>query len=429
MTFLSLLVGKVILKLLKLAGRTGSALPGYVVEKLDPGVLKRTLGRLPYGIVVISGTNGKTTTTKILSSLLEAQGLRVLTNKTGSNFVRGIVSTIVQYAHLSGRLDYDIAVFEQDEAYAAKLVEYVQPTGVIALNVMRDQMDRFGEIDATQALLQKLVGSASQWAVLNANDERIGALKPDQGVETHWYGHTKHLTQTFLSDDQLYDAAHATMYQAAEPDMELLSYGDGTVAVRGGSKTYTYQYQIGGSHNAINLTAALTALHAMLPKLDETKNQAAVAALEPAFGRGEVFTVDGNVEVTLQLVKNPAGFLHALRMLEVKPYSVVGIVINDEYADGRDVSWLWDVDFSSLKARTKLVATGGTRAADMALRLKYDEVPTAYIAETLASFVAETNHLGAEAKGRVIIYCTYTAMLELRDIYKQYSSEVYEVRV
>lgn len=429
MSFFSLLIGKFILMVLKLTGRTGSALPGYVVERLDPGLLRRTLGSLPYGMIVISGTNGKTTTTKILAALLEAQGLRVLTNKTGSNFVRGIVSTIVQYAHVDGRLDYDIAVFEQDEAYAARLVEYVHPKGVIALNIMRDQMDRFGEIDTTRELLQKLVGSATQWAVLNANDARIAALKPAPGTKTHWYGHAEHLTKTFLTDDQLYDAEHAVMFRAAAPETELLSYGDGTIAVRRRTETDTYEYALGGSHNAINLTAALTALHAVLPTLDEAKNKRAVALLEPAFGRGEVFTIASGVEVTLQLIKNPAGFLHALRMLDVKPYAVAGIAINDEYADGRDVSWLWDVQFAAVKTKTKAVVTGGTRAADMALRLKYDQVKTAAVCDTLEQFVSETNRLGVETAGRVIVYCTYTAMLELRAIYKRYSTEVYEVTV
>jgi UDP-N-acetylmuramyl tripeptide synthase len=429
MTRFSLLLGKIIMRLLRATGRTGSALPGLVVERLNPNIIEKTLGRLPGGVIIISGTNGKTTTTKIVTCLLEAQGLRVLTNKTGSNFVRGIISTLVQHAHVSGKLDYDIAVFEQDEAHAVHLAKLIRPRGVVALNVMRDQMDRFGEIDTTTKMLQKLVESATEWVVLNANDERISTLKPAKGVQTYWYAHGKALQGDFLTDDQLYDADKAVYHVAAKPYSELLAYGDGTVTTAINGRKSTYEYALGGSHNAINITAALTTLAAAVPAYSQDKTIKAVAALEPAFGRGEVFTVQGGVEVTLQLVKNPAGFMHALRMVDVKSYAVIGLVINDEYADGRDVSWLWDVDFTELKTKVGAVVTGGTRGADMALRLKYDEVTTKVVAETLPELVQTTNQLGAKLNGRVMIYCTYTAMLALREIYKQYSSDVYEVNV
>lgn len=429
MTKFSLLLGKIIMKLLRATGRTGSALPGLIVERLNPKIIEKTLGRLPGGVIIISGTNGKTTTTKIVTCLLEAQGLRVLTNKTGSNFVRGIISTLVQHAHVSGKLDYDIAVFEQDEAHAVHLAKLIRPRGVVALNVMRDQMDRFGEIDTTTKMLQQLVSAATDWVVLNANDERISTLKPSDGVKTYWYAHGKDLQKDFLTDDQLYDADKAEYHVAAKPYSELLAYVDGEVTVALGGQKHMYDYALGGSHNAINLTAALTTLAATVPKFSGDTTTKAVAALEPAFGRGEAFMVNGGVEVTLQLVKNPAGFMHALRMVQGKPYAVAGVVINDEYADGRDVSWLWDVDFSTLKNKVNTVVTGGTRGADMALRLKYDEVPTKIIAESLEQFVTSTNQAGADLQGRVIIFCTYTAMLSLREIYKRYSTDVYEVNV
>lgn len=415
--------------LLRLTGRTGSALPGLVVEKINPNILQHTLGQLPHGVIIISGTNGKTTTTKILACLLEAQGLRVLTNKTGSNFVRGIISTIVQHAHVSGKLDYDIAVFEQDEAYAVHLAKRIRPRGVVALNVMRDQMDRFGEIDTTSKLLQQLVASATEWVVLNANDERICKLQPDDGVKTYWYAHSQGLQTDFLTDDQLYDADKAVYHCEAAPYAELEAYGDGTVTVKLGGKLQKYDYELGGSHNAINIAAALTALYAALPTQDSSKTAMAVSKLEPAFGRGEVFTTADGTEVTLQLIKNPAGFTHALRMIDVKRYAVAGVVINDEYADGRDVSWLWDVNFEALTSKVKTVLTGGTRAADMAVRLKYDLVTSEQIIPDLAKFVVELNAVGKANGGRVILFCTYTAMLELRELYKRYSNEVYEVVV
>ena len=220
------------MKLLRASGRTGSALPGLVVEKLNPNVLQTILGQLPYGVIIVSGTNGKTTTTKILTSLLEAQGLRVLTNKTGSNFVRGIISVLVEYARVDGKLEYDIAVFEQDEAYAVRLARKIKPRGVVALNVMRDQMDRFGEIDTTTKMLQKLVVAATDWVVLNANDERISTLKPRDSAQTFWYGYSPELLKDFLSDDQLYETDSAKYFVANELTTELMKYGNGTVTIR-----------------------------------------------------------------------------------------------------------------------------------------------------------------------------------------------------
>ena len=127
----------------------GSALPGKVVEKIDPGFLTRTLGQLPLGAVLVSGTNGKTTTTRMVASMLSDLGLKVFTNPTGSNFVRGVVSALLTEVTLGGKLDADIAVLELDEAYAVHFVKQVKPRYALLLNVMRDQLDRFGEIDTT----------------------------------------------------------------------------------------------------------------------------------------------------------------------------------------------------------------------------------------------------------------------------------------
>src|SRR5262249_16777264 len=138
-------LGKLIIIGLRVFHRKGAALPGLVIEKLYPRYLGTMLDQIPKGVVIVTGTNGKTTTTKIIVALLEAAGLRVLTNNTGSNFVRGIIASIARHATLRAVLPYDIAVFEQDEAHAVQFAKRYQPTGVVALNVMRDQMDRFGE--------------------------------------------------------------------------------------------------------------------------------------------------------------------------------------------------------------------------------------------------------------------------------------------
>ncbi len=407
-------VGKLTLRSLRLLKRTGSALPGRVVEKLSPKLLPDMLVQLPQGVVVVSGTNGKTTTTKIITKLLESQGLKVLTNPTGSNFVRGIISSVVDKASWSGRLAYDIAVFEQDEAHAVHFVKQVNPRGVLVLNIMRDQMDRFGEIDTTLKLLQKLAGAATEFVVLNANDERVDKIGVASGVKKVWFGHSAALQKEFLTDDQLYHAESDDFVLAAKPAVELEGYDEESVSIKVEGVPHRYQYQLQGGHNALNLAAALGVVYQLVPTLDTGALAEAILTVEPAFGRGEVLTLPNGGKLTLQLIKNPGGFTQALRVLELKEYKTIGIAINDDYPDGRDVSWLWDVSYGAIKTP---VICGGTRATDMANRLKYDDVATADVHTELEAYVQALNSSAAASGGLAILFCTYTAMLKIRSLY------------
>jgi UDP-N-acetylmuramyl tripeptide synthase len=403
-------------------GGSGSAAPGLAVEKLSPKFLPAMLAKLPHGVILVTGTNGKTTTTKVISELLEAQGLRVLTNKTGSNFVRGIVTAVVDKASLGGKLPYDIAVFEQDEAHAVHFVHQVKPRGIVVLNIMRDQLDRFGEIDATARLLQKVVGGASSWVLLNANDERVSQLKPAKGVKTEWFGHVAELQSSFLTDDELHHHDNTAYIRAADTLADLAAYDEKTVSVKVNGHVHVYETPLDGSHNAINITAALAVLRLICPDASNETITKSMAALQPAFGRGEVITLDGGGQITLQLVKNPGGFTHALRLLNLKSYGFTAIAINDDYADGRDVSWLWDVDFAVLKSSN--VLTGGTRGYDMAVRLKYDEIKLVEPQLPIDQFVVAVNAGMPEENKTAIIFCTYTAMLKIRAEYRHYSKDV-----
>lgn len=418
MRLFGLSVGKATLKGLHLFGHTGSALPGRVVEQINPGFLPQMLKQLPGGVIIVSGTNGKTTTTKLIVKLLESQGKRVLTNPTGSNFVRGIISAVVDKAEWSGKLPYDIAVFEQDEAHAVHFARLMKPRGVLVLNVMRDQMDRFGEIDTTRKLLEQLACAATEFVVLNANDERVSTIRPPD-ARLVWFGHGRDLQKEFLTDDQLYHAEDADFYQADEPAVELVGYDEESVSLRTGAVPHRYQYQLQGGHNALNLAAALAVVYQVVPDPDTGKLAAAILTVEPAFGRGERIQLPEGNMLTLQLVKNPGGFTQALRMLDLKEYKTVGIAINDDYPDGRDVSWLWDVDFTLLYERTELssVLCGGTRAADMANRLKYDEVKVALVEADVDAYKRKFDELAAASSGEAILFCTYTAMLKLRSLY------------
>lgn len=407
------LLGKVIRRVAAMRGG-GSALPGLVVEKLDPRFLEHTLGTLPHGVVVVSGTNGKTTTTKMVVSLLESQGLKVFTNRTGSNFTRGIVAALLGEIDLNGKLDADIAVLELDEAHAVHFVKKVAPRYSLLLNVMRDQLDRFGEIDTTAKMLHKIANATTDGIVLNREDPRIVKLGKDQQDKTiRYFGLSDNVRDAFPNDDELHhkDTKQQKQLPKATYDDVILEEVQGQTATFAyDAKTFPVELKVTGVYNIFNAAAALALVIVIMG--DERQNSKLLTALSnvtPAFGRGETIQVNGT-PLELVLVKNPAGFRLALQSFDPSQTATM-ITINDNYADGRDMSWLWDVDFASLRAEGVAVVSG-VRAYDMALRLQYDEVEVAQVTTDLRSALQHFLKTNPEKPKR--IYCTYTAMLAIR---------------
>jgi len=229
--FATVAVGRLIRFASRITKHGGSALPGKVVEKIDPGFLSRALDQLPLGVVLVSGTNGKTTTTRMVASMLSDLGLQVFTNPTGSNFVRGVVSALLTEVNLAGKLDADIAVLELDEAYAVHFVKQVKPRYALLLNVMRDQLDRFGEIDTTAHLLSHVAEATTGIVVLNREDQRIAALaaKVPAGTAVRYFGLTDDLKHFFPSDD---DMATTVSAETTTPPVRLCR----TAPASGGGK-------------------------------------------------------------------------------------------------------------------------------------------------------------------------------------------------
>lgn len=506
-SFATPLIGKAVRAASRLAHGGGSAF-GKIVERIDPQFLSRTLAQLPLGVVLVSGTNGKTTTTRMVASMLQSLGLKVFTNPTGSNFTRGVVSSLLAEVSLSGKLDADIAVLELDEAYAVHFVKQVPPDYCLLLNVMRDQLDRFGEIDNTARLLSKAAEATTGTVVLNREDPRIARLADvahtEDGVEVRYFGLDESLRGFFPSDDDMSTTVDAEAHDSAEhggnigdsgnagdtadavaaaapatsqpqdgpdalpADVTLRAVGDhrATFAIDG--ETYETAVKLEGVYNLYNAAAALAVVRAVaadaqamfLPFEDaladsvdadgpdagtETDGNGSHDAIDqaaadeilraagvsprmiafahattqamidtagevtPAFGRGEVITVN-DTPVELLLVKNPMGFRLSLASFKPEGCDTM-ICINDEYADGRDMSWLWDVDFTSLRG-TGVKAVSGVRAWDMALRLEYDQVPVESVSTDLEESVV--NFVNANSGTPKHIYCTYTAMLKTR---------------
>lgn len=461
----------------RLRGSGGSAFPGLVMEKADPHFMARALAPLPYGVVLVSGTNGKTTTTRMVVELLRGQGLKVFTNPTGSNFTRGVVAALLGAMPLNGRLDADVAVLELDEAHATHFVRTVKPRAALLLNVMRDQLDRFGEIDYTASLLHKVAHATTGTVVLNADDPRLAApsFRADLRADVRGFAVSPQLRSVFLSDDELHDSLDGCTLGQPKKDAEakadtktesateapldsVKESGQGepnTVAAESQAKTepaekpaqpleivatleemmgrhavidlaghrHEVDFAIPGAHNILNATAAMGLVKELLgERTDEQALAASAAKVTAAFGRGELLSIDGQ-EVELGLVKNPAGFrmslLSAAAVRSQQP-PLIMIAINDQYADGRDMSWLWDVDFTPLKQAGVSIVTG-VRATDMALRLSYDDVAVGKVEANLSQALAQLVKLSREQHRPIRILSTYTAMLELRSLLASYT--------
>lgn len=429
-------VGKLVCALSRVLHHGGSALPGKVIESLDSGFLARTLASLPYGIVLISGTNGKTTTTRMVTSMLRDAGLNVFTNPTGSNFTRGVVAALAKIMPAFGtKLNADIAVLELDEAYAVHFVNQIKPRYSLLLNVMRDQLDRFGEIDTTAKLLSNVAAATEGTVVLNREDSRICALAKvvPSGTCVRYFGLDDAVKSMFPTDDDLHntaeksenckDTAESKANNLPKADVVLSKVGDHEAEFILDGKNKTTSVKLDGAYNIFNAAAAATVVRAILAdatkqnsalqKFDDDALMEAISHVTPAFGRGEVIEVNG-APVELVLVKNPIGFRLAIASDHPQNHDTM-IAICDEYADGRDMSWLWDVDFASFSG-TGVACVSGTRAWDMALRLQYDKVEARNVntdlEEDAKAFV--NGDFSGNTKNAKRIYCTYTAMLRVR---------------
>lgn len=437
------IIGKTIQTVARLRGG-GSALPGLIVEKISPNFTRDILLKLPYGVVVISGTNGKTTTTKMVVELLQSQGLTVFTNRTGSNFSRGVTSSILEEVSLAGKLHVDIAVLELDEAHAVGFVDSIPPRYSLLLNVLRDQLDRFGEIDTTAKMLTHIAKKTTGAVVLNQADEKIAQIAKEvsPNTKTVYFGLSDKLKNQFPSDDNFKQSIKKSTREISntnqsidktitsdeqksvdgrisnpEPIVTLTEiFSDNKSAeFKIDGQTFKSNLSLRGIYNIYNAAAALTLTRQIVSKkINYDQLFATLAKIKPAFGRGEIITYKDQ-EIDIVLVKNPSGFQLALNSFSPQNTSTM-FAINDNYADGRDVSWLWDVDFSSLENH-KITAISGDRAYDMALRLTHDNI------DQISKNIIDTNlesaldkFLADNSNQHKRIFCTYTAMLKIRKI-------------
>ncbi|HEY2603531.1 MAG TPA: MurT ligase domain-containing protein [Thermoleophilaceae bacterium] len=422
----------------RLGRRGGTTLPGRVLLRIEPGAIGELGRRLERGSVVVSATNGKTTTSAMLACVLESSGARVVHNRAGSNMNWGVATALLDAGSKPGQ----IGLFEVDEAWLATVARELDPSLILLSNLFRDQLDRYGELELLADRWAELVRERDGRStfVLNADDPLVADLGRERrrvvyfGVEdrSHSLESLEHASDSKrcrnCGHEYTYEAVylgHLGRYrcpncgrerpqpQVAAEQVTLRGMSGSDVRISTPQGALELSLPLPGLYNVYNALAATAAAL----ELGATTGQvgAALSTFAAAFGRMERLQVGGR-ELAILLVKNPAGANEVLRTLTLEDGALdIWIALNDGIADGRDISWIWDADFELLSGRVGHISCSGTRAEEMALRLKYAGVdaPIAVERELGASLDAAV----ANGNGRPLYALpTYTALLELRDL-------------
>jgi len=420
----------------------GTTLPGRLLLRLQPDALHRLGAKLSRGTTVVSATNGKTTTAGMIAAALEADGRHAVHNRAGSNMTWGVATALLEQRG-------DEGLFEVDEAWLPRVSEQLDPGVMVLGNLFRDQLDRYGEMETLAEEWAKTVAERAGRTrfVLNADDPAIADLgrAADGGQRdgVTYFG-IEDNSQALPELQHAFDAKHCRrcdhpyVYERAfvghlghyscsncgaqrpEPAVaataiELRGMEGSRVTLRTPAGEMQIELPLPGLYNIYNALAAVTA--ALELGISPQRIASALAGMRAAFGRVETIKVAGT-PLSILLIKNPAGANEVLRTLRLEAAGEgldLWIALNDRIADGRDVSWIWDADFELLEGAVRRVVCSGTRAAEMAVRLKYAGWPTEAI-EVDAGIESSLDRALGASPGRLFALPTYTALLELRKL-------------
>ena len=418
----------------------GTTLPGDIARAIDPKILTRLAQDLTHGSIVVTGTNGKTTTARLITWLLEGAGHRVVANRAGANLIFGATAAALNRAGSNGKLHADWGVFEIDEASLPKAIQEIQPKAALVLNLFRDQLDRYGELESIARKIEKSLANAgaaagTTRAILNADDPRVAEIGLGLPNQPLWFGlddpsvATKTLphaadarTCPKCGASLIFDAVyvgHDGVYRCPnqdfarpKPDITATNIAlDGFDTLKLDIQGTHIEMPLGGLYNVYNVLAAFAV--ACSVGLDAKYIAERLTTFKAAFGRQERIEFRGR-HLILVLSKNPAGFNETVRTATDLAHGKNFIIgLNDRKADGTDVSWIWDVDFEQLQGKAKTIIPAGTRAHDLAVRLKYagieHEDPQTDPSRALDLLIKNTNE-----DDTAYLLTTYTAMLDLR---------------
>ncbi|MGB0562723.1 MAG: MurT ligase domain-containing protein [Spirulinaceae cyanobacterium] len=419
-----------IVKGLKLGA--ASVLPGSIARQIHPQVLPLLFEQVRQGVILIVGTNGKTTTSLLLRTILERQGARVTHNATGANLINGLITALLADTNLIGTLRTDYGILEVDENIVPLLLKDCRPRTILALNLFRDQLDRYGEVDSISRRWGQAIAPlpTTTTVVLNADDPTLNhlgqTLQQDSGQTIKFFGLSEpalYLKALQHAVDSIYCPRCGTPldYQG----VYLSHLGDYTCPGCGFAKnsldldSNDWGQILIGVYNKYNtLAAGLVALDMGINRRDI---DAAIQSFKAAFGRAEELTVQGK-HIRILLSKNPVGMNETIRAVQgiqaQGQSSVTLVVLNDRIPDGTDVSWIWDVDMEQLVEQGGTVIVSGDRVYDMALRLDYSPHPEdlQLIVEPALQQAVEKAIAHTPADETLHILPTYSAMLEVRKL-------------
>jgi len=439
--FVALLFGKIISGLLIALGKGATAAPGLYALKVDPSLIEKVLKRNNIISSIISGTNGKTTTARIASHLLSGK-FKIIHNRQGSNLLRGIASTIIKKASFYGKLNENLAVWEVDEAVLPQTVKVLKPSVLVLLNIFRDQLDRYGEIDTIRDKWQKAINSLPNNALIiaNADDPSISSLLTNAKQEIVYFGigdSQVSLPQiSNVSDVKLcpiclnrlsYDAifsSHMGSYYCINcsfqrPKANLVAKNikfskafSSTFELTQAKSKISIKLDFPGLFNIYNFLAAACLAKQIGITLKEINDK--TSKFTTAFGRSQKISV-ANKSIIILLIKNPTGTNEVLRAICTNEKINILAILNDKIADGKDVSWIWDASWESLSNKTNLIQISGTRARDLALRFKYANISvnTDNVHEDIYYSLKHAINL-MDNNTTLYILPTYTAMLEVQ---------------
>lgn len=429
--YLSLIIARCAYIGIRLLNKSsGTSFVGMLVLKICPDFLKYCSKYIKKRIITITGTNGKSTTSGLIAHILETAHQKVVHNLKGANMLTGVANVFA--LSIAPLKRYDYAVIESDEAYLTKLYDYMKSDYLVVTNLFRDQLDRYGELNTTAEFIKNAIDKNPDLKlILNADDPIVATF--DRTKYAVYYGfenveydcsyehksnaptevfncmcgeELKYSKQFFAQQGHYYCPKCGYKRHECNYSADVKVYNDYSIlTVRNRGISFEFKVNLAGLYNAYNALAAISL--GFETGMNQEEIQKSLNTYHAIFGRTEKRTINGNPTV-IQLIKNPTGASEVLKTVDLK--SNIVIAINDNYADGRDISWLWDSDFEQLKNAEKLVITSGCRANDMATRLKYAGIPQEKI-------IVEPNIKKAIDKatttGKTTILPSYTALLKI----------------
>lgn len=419
-TLIPLSAGKTANFLLKTVGKNGSTWPGHIALGINAEIVKKILNKNPQlKVILIAGTNGKTTTTKIIFETLSKKGLKVFTNEEGANLLNGITSSLISHSSLNGKLSYDIAVLEIDENSLPIILTHIKPYAVVLLNLFRDQLDRYGEVNTiAQKWLKSLKTLPPETLLItNGDDPMLSYIGEESSLKSSYFGiEKKESKKEAVSDrDFLYCPNCSTKLNFQSVTYSHMGKFNCTKCKFKNPMIHTYNLPnpLLGEYNLYNINASALLLGEGFD-IDSSSIKDVLSNFSPAFGRQEKIKYK-NKNVLLMLSKNPASFNRSIAaILEKEKEPSILLVLNNRVPDGTDVSWIWDIETDQLCKKSKNISVSGDRCFDMALRLKYSNGKF-NIFENLETAIDKSLD-ALEDNKTLYILPTYSAMLDVRKI-------------